>query len=140
MRAERRWHADQDRVGLAGTLELSGRFEPTSGHLLADKVVPQVPNRAASTAQNGYPLLIDVEAENTKACLCRRPHQRQANIAQSHDPDDPLPGANSGDQGGNSHAIGICYVVNLNCRDLWFDAGGGLDVFPRQVFPSSLFV
>jgi hypothetical protein len=87
MLAERRGHADDDRVHLADPAELGGCLETGFGHR-RDAGAGDVADRAAALVQRGNPIGVDVESENTKAGIAEAQRQGNADIAEPDYADD----------------------------------------------------
>ena len=96
----------------------------------------QMPDRATAIVQDGDPVLVDVEAEDTKARMGGGPHQRQPDIAKSDDANHPLSGSDPADQCICPNVIGIYRPLILSCWLCRSDAGKCLYLFPGHA-PSS---
>ena len=96
-----------------------------------------MPDRAAAIVQDGDAVLVDVEAEHTKAGVGGGPHQRQPDVAESDDANHPLSGADPADQCICPDLIGVYRPLLLSCWLGRSDAGKCLYLFPGHAASSS---
>jgi hypothetical protein len=78
--AEGRGHADQHGSGLTEAAEVGGSLEPALCARGSNRCVAKVLERAFAVIEGTHLRLVDVEAEDPKACPSRREHERQADI------------------------------------------------------------
>ena len=92
----------------------------------------QMPDRATAIIQDGDSVLVDVEAENTKAGVGGGPHQRQSDVTKPDDANHPLSGSDPADQCIYPNVIGVYCPLILSCWLCRSDTGKCLYLFPGQ--------